>query len=182
MNFQERKPLWINLAHSLKMIDITLVRYVQGLGKLDGKLAIDEERFKKYFTENPDVQKVDNVQEWAEMRTNKSDQIILSQLWVLGCYEAIRTIDQFLRETKVDNFLNSSEMFKNAKHFYERVRIPLAKLEPSKVSKGKDNNIAIPGYSESASMIWKINNEEYIAREDLANVFIESLKTLAEEF
>jgi hypothetical protein len=181
MNYKARESLWVTLAHCLKIIDRSLIAYVQGLGKIDVTLARAENKYKKYFTKYPDVRFADNIKKWVKNRINKNDNIILAQLWVLGCYEVIRTIEQYLREHKNSNFNKSEILFRETKHFYERIRMPLAKLEPAKRSKGKDFNIAMPGYSTSASMVWKINNEEFIAREDLAYSFIDCLKILKEE-
>jgi hypothetical protein len=181
LTYAVRKNDWVNFALSLKIIDNSLIAFVQGLGRLDESLGRSEDEIKTYFINNPNVQDAPLVKEWASMRMKRNDAVILAQLWVLGCYEATRTIDQFLNSQKPILYLKSAESFKKTKHFHERIRVPLAKLEPAKRWKETDYKIAIPGFSESASMIWKISKDESIARDDLANSFIGSLAILFEE-
>ena len=53
------------------------------------------------------------------------DYWFLSQLWVFGAYEIIRTLDQ-----RISKAHPCKDQVKNLKRHLERVRMPLAKLEP----------------------------------------------------
>lgn len=56
---------------------------------------------------------------------------IKAHLWLLGAYELVRVLSQRLRERPELASDESIEKVNEAKRAFERVRIPLAKLEPA---------------------------------------------------
>ena len=65
---------------------------------------------------------------------------IKAHLWVLGAYELVRMISQRVREDQSLTTDAAIEIIHNTKKEFERVRIPLAKLEAGKRNKKSDFN------------------------------------------
>ena len=66
----------------------------------------------------------------------------LSRLWVLGAYELVRTVEEYLRANRGSPAHNAAFALKNR---YERLRVPLAKHQAATRHPG-DWPIAYPEY------------------------------------
>ena len=102
---------------------------------------------------------------------------IKAHLWVLGVYEFIRMVAQRVRE---DNSLTTADAFetiKTTKKLYERVRIPLAKLEPAQRHKKTDFSVAYAGIGPDG-LAWKVSENVIISQEELSDAFYKMMVSL----
>lgn len=160
---------WKLASASLQQVEPNLVITILILGKIDQDLYVSDQRHRE-LGKNPQAGKLDELAEVG-------GSIGLSHLWILGAYEAIRTIDQRFRE-----FGAAAENRKKAsvdlKHSYERLRIPLAKLEPSSRHKATDYAFAHPGIDDERGIAWEVAKGVVISRSQLSDEFLEFLERL----
>lgn len=97
---------------------------------------------------------------------------IKAHLWVLGAYELVRMISQRLRENEELASSESIEKVTETKKLFERVRIPMAKLEPSKRHKKTDFEVAYAGMG-SKGLGWKVAPDTIIYQEELSEKLYE---------
>lgn len=149
---------WVSEEH-----EGTLMTRLQGLGMIDAELYnINKSDINKLLDHDITVFSYVNVQ---------------SYLWVLGVYELFRMFDQRLLENpdKADD--DVVKAVKNAKIFFSRLRVPLAKLEPS--NKYKNQDYAVPKIGGNDRQIgWCINDTEIIWYQDLSNLALVTLKKI----
>lgn len=169
---------WSSLAHVLSKINVLLTPYVQGLGRIHKNLTDKEIVFVNYMANNP-MLTVDNCKEFGQVQLERSDNTILAQLWVMGCYEVIRALEQHFREDSALNSTPAATVLFKAKKLFEKVRIPLAKFEKPNSSKEDDFSVALPGYTPSEGTTWLISNGKAIGRKYLAQTFISALQAIA---
>jgi hypothetical protein len=93
------------------------------LARLDCQLIDGDEQF---------LQLTEEQRATIAVSTELSERLTLSYLWVLGAYEVLRTLDQRAREARAGTPSRVAERITVTKHLFERVRIPLAKLEASR--------------------------------------------------
>lgn len=93
---------------------------------------------------------------------------IKAHLWVLGAYELVRMISQRVREDDSLTTENSIKIIHETKKQFERVRIPLAKLEASKRHKRTDFPIAYTGIGANG-LGWQVSKNCIISQEFLSN-------------
>jgi hypothetical protein len=96
---------------------------------------------------------------------------IQSYLWVIGVYELFRMADQKIRENPEIANLNASNQINKAKMEFSRIRVPLAKLEPSNKFKKSDYSIPQLG-ADHEQLGWKINENEIIYYRKLSDLAI----------
>jgi hypothetical protein len=92
---------------------------------------------------------------------------IKAHLWVLGAYEVVRMIGQRLWEDDSLAQDSSIEAVKETKKLFERLRIPLAKLEASKRHKKTDYDVPYAGVGDRG-LGWQVSDETIIYQEDLS--------------
>lgn len=110
-----------------------------------------------------------------------SESLSLSYFWVLGAYELVRVIDQRAREGDPFCAANFSAINK-LKRDFERIRIPLAKLEASKKNKTTDFRTAIPIFdSKLNSTAWLVAPKVVVRRRVLADNLLDSLATIKKD-
>ena len=97
---------------------------------------------------------------------------IKAHLWVLGAYELVRMISQRLRENEDLARPERVEKVVEAKKLFERVRIPMAKLEPSKRHGKTDFEVAYAGMGPKG-LGWKVSPEVIIYQEELSDKLYE---------
>jgi hypothetical protein len=160
----ERYNRWVTSSSkifaSYPFIDIT----IQGLGKLDAKLIIEDENIvKRKEPSNPfgDV----------------SEHFTLSNLWVLGAYEVIRTLDQ--RADKYANFFPEFKVeIKELKFKFARLRMPLAKFEPERHFTKTDSDVAYPGFHLELGASWQLAENAWINRRTLSDGMLSLFETM----
>ncbi|MCW8833426.1 MAG: hypothetical protein OQK09_13755 [Colwellia sp.] len=97
---------------------------------------------------------------------------IKAHLWVLGAYELVRMIAQRLWEDETQASTKSREKVIEVKKIFERLRMPMAKLEASKRNKKTDFDIAYAGMGEKG-LGWRVSPEVVIYQEELSDLLFE---------
>ena len=67
---------------------------------------------------------------------------------------------------------------KNLKYEFERIRIPLAKMEPARRHADTDSKIAYPALNSNFGISWRVSEEKYVVRRELSDnllILIESI-------
>jgi hypothetical protein len=157
---EQRYIRWINASRGLERIEPFMILIAQGLGKLDSQL-IEEDRIYCGLS--------------AESRNTEAnaikitDCLILSYLWILGGYELIRTISQRCRNEAPLLGEALAQRVTELKHDFERLRIPLAKMEPASRHRQTDFPIAYPEIHREMGISWRVSEDMHISRQELAN-------------
>jgi hypothetical protein len=73
---------------------------------------------------------------------------------------------------------NTRTAVKGVKRQFERVRMPLAKMEVAKRTPG-DFAIAFPSFSYSHGISWHVNDSTQISRQELSDAVLDLLEDLA---
>lgn len=162
----ERYQRWLLASRALLFIESALFFTVQALGRIDAQLYQRDKRYGEIRVKNDGT-----GDEWQQI--NESAE--LAYLWVLGSYEVIRTLDQRFRESSVQ-FEHLRAFSKPAKHQFERVRIPLAKLEAPKAKKFSERTIAHPALTAAHGLAWVLAPGEVVARTELSDHFLSFLE------
>lgn len=170
MNTGERFDQWVNISPALTKIEDFLIYPIQSLGRLDSKLIIDDNRFSAFAIEGNHTR--DELFELMDYYTS-------SYLWVLGLYELVRTLHEMCKKDRNilgEELTNKLGVLKNK---IGRLRMPLAKLEPSKMYKNTDFSRVAFVLNSSFGASWVISGTTFIARRELADdalVLFEEIK------
>ena len=127
---------------------------IQKLGRLDIKLLTAESDYLLRLN-----------QSLSEMIGELDELETLSYLWVLGAYEIIRTLSGFTKGNNINK----------VKQSFTRLRIPLAKMEPSRKHKSTDYPIAYPTIHPNYGIAWQVSTDTIISRKDLSDLFLDFL-------
>jgi hypothetical protein len=96
-----------------------------------------------------------------------NDILMHSYLWVFGAYEIVRTLAQ----------LTKSPIIVAVRESFERIRMPLAKLEASRKHRGADFNFPFPVIAPDVFAVgWAINQGQLITRGALSYEMFSALK------
>ena len=166
-----RYQRWVQASHAVARIEPFMTLTIQGLGKIDSELFEKDQRHHEMLNENSPTS-----QEGVDL----TDSITLSYLWILGAYEVVRTLNQRFREKPAQTetrYLKSQEL----KKLFERIRIPLAKFEPSSRHKKTDFKIAYPALNSTHGIAWQVAGNHFISRDELAEALIEFVEWLRDE-
>lgn len=162
--YYERYSEWVKVSLSWLRNDpdaITFTR-IQGLGIIDAEL---------YYV-NP--MEINNI---LDNDLTVYDHInIKSYLWILGVYELFRMMDQKIKENPEIANENATNLINKAKKEFERVRVPLAKLE--KAHRYKNDYIVPKLGADSKQLGWQINDTEIIYYRYLSDLTIDTLNQL----
>lgn len=109
----------------------------------------------------------------VEILSEFDKYMTLSYLWVLGAYEVVRTLTQRLKEQSHSCFNRVNDF----KKILERVRIPLAKMEPARAHP-EDWSIAWPT-NTLRGLGWRVNDRDVVLRIDLSDEFLKVLAGLS---
>ena len=164
-----RNQRWKRSSIALLQIEPFMMHTVVELGRIDSDLFVKDIGFRKLRTTLEG-----SSDEWVQL----TESITLAYLWVLGTYEVIRTIDQRYKELGLSA---ERERSLKLKQIFERLRIPLAKLEPAKRHKETDFSFAYPALNESHGIAWKVSDTTVISRGELSSAFLEFLESLRSE-
>ena len=151
---------WITVSNALVKIEPFFLPIIQGLGSLDSRLVFED----KEFCALP-LDHIPTTKETSKLM----ERFTYSYLWVLGLYELVRTVDERCRENPkfLGDVLNGK--IKTLKHQIERLRIPLAKMKPSKLHEKTDSPIAYPAMHQSLGISWQLGETTYISRRELSD-------------
>lgn len=165
----ERYTRWRRASHGLHLIESELVHTVQALGRIDADLFPRDVRYREIREDGDGTN-----EEWREITEHAMP---MGYLWVLGAYEVIRTLDQRFREDKSKFQAQQQLGTWNLKVDFERVRIPLAKLEPA-TRFPTDNRFATPALIRGRGLGWQVAEGVSFARGELSTKFLEFLESL----
>jgi len=167
----DRFKRWQLVSNGLLSIKPELAATMRMLGKIDADLFFENEKFKKLRNNMPSAT--------SEELKSLHDAIAISHLWVLGAYEAVRTIYQHIYKSG-----NFSERCKQElsplKVKFERVRMPLAKLERPKRHSSDDYGVAYPAINSDHGIGWILSESCFCSRNELSCdllAFLELLKS-----
>lgn len=170
MNF-ERYQDWVRVSFRWARDEESAYQvphYVQTLGIVDAELR----GIRKQDLFNPDGSPKED--EFGILKLEHYQ--IKAHLWVLGAYELVRMISQRVREDESLTTDASIEIIHNSKKQFERVRIPLAKLEASKRNKS-DFNIAFAGIGPDG-LAWKVADDCIISQEYLSDLLHQMMASI----
>jgi hypothetical protein len=154
---------WIQSSHSFARVEPFMIPVLQGLGRLDCQLIEQDNQYAHCSEQN-----LPSIQESVLL----TDRFTLSYLWVLGAYEFVRTLDQRCQKDKDAFGLVLNQRIKDLKHAFERLRIPLAKMEPAK-HHPNDSTIAYPAISRENGEAWQVARDVYISHRELSNALLQ---------
>lgn len=153
---------WISASVNIACIERFMIPLVQGIGRQDLILRNSDgqiiERLKQGL---PDI----------ETALKITEQSTLSYMWVLAAYELLRTVNQRLVEASSQY----EETVRSAKHQFERLRVPLAKMEPARRFPD-DSSIAFPTLSRESGFSWVLGAGVVISRADLSMLLLTTLE------
>lgn len=181
---EQRQNLWLGGAHALHAIHPEWVGYVQQLAHLDKELQDKEDLYLQTAHIYPGITysnlaDKEYVGRFADRVQSRSRDTTMAQLWVLGCYEIVRTIKEYI--DKNPGFVEDGikDEILETKRQFERIRMPLAKLQPFRKTRDTDYPFAFPGYTDTAGMAWRVSPDCIIKRAALAERFAIMLDKLA---
>ncbi|EHU2500695.1 hypothetical protein ACU988_002809 [Acinetobacter baumannii] len=161
----ERKTEWTTYSHALAGVDTFFVITVQQIGWLDARLVF----FDKKLLENGKQNTLTDIY--------LNEQLAQSFMWVLAAYEIIRTLNDDKRPS-YNTYINFQQRVMDLKHKFERIRIPLAKFEPSRKHKTTDSSVAYPTFSLEKGVAWQVSDSTYITRRELSDEMLELFKDI----
>jgi hypothetical protein len=160
----ERNKRWVHVSEKFSIFDPLIVITIQGLGKLDAKLIVEDNKITKQG--NP-----------SNPFGDLGDHLTFSYLWVLGTYEVIRSLEQKARE---DNsfFPTHRTELQSLKVEFTRIRIPLAKFEPATKFSSTDSHVAYPTIHKEFGVSWQISENTYISRRKLSDNMLNQFEAM----
>jgi hypothetical protein len=165
---QLRYADWVRSSHALDRYVPGLRVFVQGLGKIDAQLTWQDAQYMKLPASS---------RASFEESLKLTDRIALSQLWLLGAYEATRTLAERLSHPPKIGSQRLRSRATAVKRKLARVRMPLAKLAPANAHKATDFARAIPALHRELGVSWKVAKHMIVPRQKLStavlNVFRE---------
>jgi hypothetical protein len=157
---QPRYAKWVSVSHSVDALDPGLAVFIQGLGKIDAKLVHEDAAFRALPSDERGT---------FEESLRLTDRFTLSQLWVLGAYEATRTIDDRVRKAPKILTKRLNQRILSIKKAFARVRMPLAKFEPASAHRRTDFSVAIPAMHLEMGISWKVARRILVPRRNLSD-------------
>jgi hypothetical protein len=163
---QPRWARWVAASHAVDRLAPGSAYFVAGLGKIDAQLVHDDALY---------LAKGGQEQGWRDQMDEIgrfNDRFILSQLWLFGIYEVVRSLDE-----RIDPQRGGSKAFltmalvkqtKAVKRQLERVRMPLAKLKRGDRWQ-RDYDLAHPALHRKLGIAWKVADRVYVARRRLSD-------------
>lgn len=154
---------WIKVSVATARFDHFMLPLIQSLGKMDTDLIkADVEYLENFETLKNSIDESEKL----------GERITASYLWVLGSYEVIRTMSQRISDGVVPASNELAEHFRSVKNDFNRLRVPLAKFEPSQRHKSTDSHIAFPGVHLDHGISWQVSEDTHIARRELSDKFL----------
>jgi len=163
-----RNERWLKVSIGLGRLEQTMWPLVLQLGRLDTRLIQADEAWPDRFFE-PKLSYQDS--------SALDEHITLSDLWVLGAYEFIRTLcDRVSTDDEEMTPATVRDILQDVKHRFARVRMPLAKMEAAAKHANEDGPIAYPGVLRGVGVAWQLNPNVIVTRRGLADALLEALE------
>ncbi|MHB8623878.1 MAG: hypothetical protein ACYC9J_13945 [Sulfuricaulis sp.] len=102
---------------------------------------------------------------------------VRAHLWVLGAYELIRMLSQRVREDPALTTEKAANKIRESKRLFERVRVPLAKLEPSRKNRLTDFSVPYAGIG-SEGLAWRVADNVIISQKQLSDALWDTLVSI----
>ena len=147
-----------------------MIPVLQGLGRLKCQLIAEDLRF---------LQLTQEVRDTIHESLHLSERFTLSYLWVLGAYELIRTLDQRCNANVSLLGAELTQSVRNLKHTMERLRMPLAKMEPAR-RHHSDSPIAYPCISSKLGVAWQLAADTFVSRRELSDALLQLTEDIRE--
>lgn len=103
--------------------------------------------------------------------------MILADLWLLGVYEFIRSVDERYRNKSGEKIDQAKKIIRETMEVFRRVRIPLAKSEQAKGYVETDD-IGAPTGCGNRGFGWQLNKDKAIFQRDLSDKFLTMLRAV----
>ncbi len=162
-----RYSRWLKASTAALLIKPQTHEIVRMLGKIDSDLQDKDIEFR--------VLRSDIASITSDQWQNICDAIALSHLWALGAYELVRTLCQCLRDSS-ELSKDVKERCKKLKIEFERIRMPLAKLETPDRHHQTDYGVAYAGFNETHGLGWMVSENDFVSREKLGIALLEFLE------
>ena len=166
---------WVEGSIGLRFIDMLLIGNTQGLGLLDSELIQEFPGIKEDLKSEED-------------RLKKLRHITLSELWVMGAYELIRTIDEMASKRKEDLGVKIITKIKETLTKFTEIRVPLTKFQKSGQKELFSGLASKCEFDEKKGLGWKIIfsykkkfETKVFYRKDLADELLELLNLITED-
>ena len=160
---------WKFASNAALLVRRELAQTVRMLGKLDATLARQNTSFKKL---REDVSSI-TPEQWEGIH----DAIALSHLWVLGAYELVRVLHATLKSVS-STPKAVEDRCGSLKRSFERIRMPLAKLQTPRHHSQSDFGVAYPAFKQELGLVWMVADNAPISRDDLGRDLLEFLEFL----
>jgi len=157
---------WINASFATVRFEQVMCLTIQGLGGIDVSLIEGDELFLADFEKNRN-----SLNENLKL----NDRFTLSYLWVLGGYEVARTICQRIKENRDGIPDEVSAKFEELKKEFNRLRVPLAKMEAASAHRTTDSHFAYPAIN-TKGIAWQVSQDVFITRRDLSDRLLDTLE------
>jgi hypothetical protein len=171
MDQVDRGQKWMLAAAGIGRTPHFAVMVIQGLGRLDIQLLREARDLNARLNSMPAAPE---VADYVARQDLLEGHLTLSYLWALGGYEVIRTIDQKAREGELDVSEEVRAEINAAKLLFERVRIPLAKMEPARRHKTTDAPFPAPELG-AHGVSWEVAPGVVITRDELSDALLNAL-------
>ncbi|NMX69894.1 hypothetical protein HBO15_21305 [Pseudomonas sp. WS 5111] len=163
----DRMQRWVTAGHKTSHIEIMMIPVIHALGHKDCELIQRDQHALDIHHQIETGAIQFNEQLMAEF----NDLHLQSYLWVLGSYEIIRSICERLEGDP------RQKIARDAKHFFERVRMPLAKMATANRYR-EDSPIAYPALNMEHGVAWQVQETVFITRYELSDTFLNFLEAL----
>jgi hypothetical protein len=176
---EDRFQYWCRNSEILRKIHPKLCIYSRGLAQIDKMLIFEANEFSSRILCRIQKNTNDNP---IDDPIKMGEHIILSEFWVFGAYEFLRTLDELCSKNPSLFTTAQNKVIKDLKHHFEHIRIPLAKLQPA-ARYNTDYSVVDAGFScngVSDGVSWKVSDEVTISRCDLSDKIFNLLENLNE--
>jgi len=165
---EARNERWLKVSIGLGRFEQTMWPLVLQLGRLDTRLIQADEVWPDRFF-GPKLSYEDS--------NALHEHITQSYLWVLGAYEFIRTLcDRVSLDDPQMTPPEVRDILVEVKNRFNRVRVPLAKMEAAAKHAHEDSPIAYPGIKRGMGVAWILNRSTGVTRRELSDALLEALE------
>lgn len=151
---------WSSAAAALDKMEHGMYITALGLGTVDCELR-DSEPF----------QAISQETERPEMIFYTMGMYFKSSMWLLGAYELVRSVDEYLG--------GKNKRVTSTKRTLGSFRMPAAKYQKQGTSKNPERLIARPGLSVDGYVGWVVGDSDFVTRHDLGDAVLETLEDFA---
>ena len=168
---QPRFAEWVRASKGVRPIEPALIPLIEGLGRVEARLRFEDAQYLAVPRTKPL-----EVEEYFAL----VERVTVSRLWVLGAYEVARTLSQRVRDKPSLANARVRDRINRTKKYLERVRIPLAKFEPSRRHANTDFSDPPLTFHPQHGVAWKIAKRTIVPRQKVADRLLKLCVALKE--